>query len=56
MEKASKNSNWEQDFKISIEIDKNKPCDTKILNSIEVPDLILRDSLRILKSKHIRIN
>ncbi len=56
MEKASTNSNWEQEFKISIKVDKNKPCDTKTLNSIEVPDLTLRDSLRILKSKHVKIN
>jgi len=56
MEKPSTNFNWEQDFKKDIEVDKNKPLTTKILNSIEVPDLTLRDSLRILKSKHVKIN
>jgi len=55
MEKSSPNLSWEQDFKINIEIDKNKQLNTKKLNSIKVPDLILRDSLRILKSKHVKI-
>ena len=56
MEKSSPNLSWEQDFKINIEVDKNEPINTKILNSIKVPDLILRDSLRILKSKHVKID
>ena len=55
MEKSSPNFNWEQDFKINTEVEKSKPFDTKILNSIEVPDLTLRDKLRILKSKHVKI-
>ena len=55
MEKSLTNFNWEQEVKKDIEIDKNKPLNTKILLSIEVPDLTLRDSLRILKSKHVRI-
>jgi len=56
MEKTSTNFIWEQDFKLKVEAGKNEPLDTKILNSIEVPDLILRDYLRILKSKHVKID
>ena len=55
MEKPLTNFTWEQDVKKDVEVDKNKTLNTKILNSIEVPDLALRDSLRILKSKHVNI-
>ena len=55
MEKPLTNFNWEQDVKKDVEVDKNKPLITKTLNSIEIPDLTLRDSLRILKSKHVKI-
>jgi len=55
MEKSSPNFNWEQDFKTNVEAKKSVTQDTKILNSIEVPDLTLRDNLRILKSKHEKI-
>ena len=55
MEKSSPNFNWEQDIKISVKSEIIEPLDTKILNSIEVPDLTLRDNIRILKSKHIKI-
>jgi len=44
MEKVATKFKWKQDF------------DTKILSSIEVPDLIFRDHLRFLKSKHINID
>ena len=55
MEKLLTNFNREQDVKKDIEVDKNKPRNTMISNSIEVPDLTLRDSLRVLKSKHVKI-
>ena len=55
MEKPLTNFTWEQDVKKNIEVDENKPLNTKILNSIEVPDLTFRDTLRILKSKHVKI-
>jgi len=44
MEKAATKFKWEPDY------------DKKVLNSIEVPDLIFRDHLRFLKSKHIKID
>jgi hypothetical protein len=56
MEKPSPIPSGEQDFnKININATKNEP-NTKILFSIKVPDLILRDSLRILKSNYIKID
>jgi len=55
MEKSSPKFNWEQDFKINVEVEKCETQTTKIFNSIEVPDLALRDNLRILKSKHVKI-
>ena len=56
MEKSSPKVSWEQDFTINAEVDQNKhPC-TKSINSIEVPDLILRDSLRIVNSNYINID
>ncbi|MBY9009441.1 MAG: hypothetical protein KGD74_06215 [Candidatus Lokiarchaeota archaeon] len=56
MEKSSPKFRGEQDFKINNEVDKNKPLNAKTLNSIEVPDLILRDCLRIFRSKHVKVD
>ena len=44
MEKAATKFKWEQNF------------DTKVLSSIEVPDLIFRDRLRFLKAIHVKID
>ena len=55
MEKSSPNFNWERDFKINVEVEKCETQTTKIFNSIEVPDLTLRDNLRIIKSTHVKI-
>jgi len=44
MEKTATKFKWEQNI------------DTKVLNSIDVPDLIYRDRLRLLKSKHMKID
>ena len=56
MEKSSPNFNWEQDIKINADVEKVEFLNTEILNSIKVPDLILRDSLRSLKSMHVKID
>lgn len=44
MEKTATKFKWEQN------------ADTKVLNSIEIPNLIFRDRLRFLKSKHVKID
>ena len=55
MEKSSPNFSWEQDLKINVEVEKCETQTTEVFNSIEVPDLSLRDNLRILNSKHVKI-
>ena len=44
MEKTATKFKWEEKI------------DRKVLHSIEVPDLIFRDQLRLLKSKHMKID
>ena len=44
MEKATTKFKWEQDI------------DTRVLNSIKIPDLMFRDHLRFLKSKRVNID
>ena len=56
MEKSSPNFNWEQGININADDEKDELLSKEILNSIKVPDLILRDSLRSLKSMHIKID
>ena len=56
MEKSSPKFNWEQDFKINVEVEKCETQTTKVFNSIEVPDLTLRDNLRISKSNYAKID
>lgn len=56
MEDLAPDFNREQELKPDIEVDKNKLLGTKFLNTIEVPNLILRDHLRILKSTHVKID
>ena len=56
MEKSSPNFNWEQSININADDEKGELLNKEILNSIKVPDLILRDSLRSLKSMHVKID
>ena len=42
--------------KTATKFKRDQDIDTKVLNSIKVPDLIFRDQLRNLKSKHVKID
>ncbi|MHA1486971.1 MAG: hypothetical protein ACTSSC_07335 [Promethearchaeota archaeon] len=44
MEKTATKFKWEQ------------TVNTKVLNSIELPDLTFRDHLRFINSKHVKID